>query len=104
MEQIHGVFEEDRITITEIVELVGSHKESSFVQNSKDWRVAGDRGEGQNCKFFGKKPPSLFIIRELDHDITLKILEFVLNSIEKVKPGFLISSMCIFSESNGTKS
>ena len=44
MEQIHGVFEEDRITITEIVELVGSDKESSFVQNSKDWRVAGDRG------------------------------------------------------------
>ena len=40
----------------------------------------------------------------LDHEITLKILGFVLNSIEKVKPGFLLSSMCIFSESNGTKS
>ena len=37
--------------------------------------------------------------RNVDHDITLKILEFILNSIEKVKPGFLLSS-----ESNGTKS
>ena len=27
----------------------------------------------------------------------------VLNSIEKVKPVFLLSSMCMFSESNGTK-
>ena len=27
----------------------------------------------------------------------------VLNSIEKVKPGFLLSLMCMFSESNGTK-
>ena len=41
---------------------------------------------------------------KLDHEIILKILEFVLNSIEKVKPGFLLSSMCIFSESNETKS
>ena len=41
---------------------------------------------------------------DINHEITLKILEFVLNSIEKVKPGFLLSSMCIFSESNGTKS
>ena len=40
----------------------------------------------------------------LDHEITLKILEFVLNSIEKVKPGFLLFSMCKLSESNGTKS
>ena len=39
-----------------------------------------------------------------DHEITLKISEFVLNSIEKVKPGFLLSSMCIFSELNKTKS
>ena len=36
----------------------------------------------------------------LDHETTLEISEFVLNSIEKVKPGFLLSSMCIFSESN----
>ena len=39
----------------------------------------------------------------LDHDITLKILEFVLNLTEKVKPVFLLSTMYIFSESNGTK-
>ena len=39
----------------------------------------------------------------IDHEITLKILEFVLNLIEKEKPGFLLSSMCIFSELNGTK-
>ena len=31
--------------------------------------------------------------------ITLKILEFVLNSTEKVKPGFLLSLMCVFSQS-----
>ena len=41
---------------------------------------------------------------DIDHEITLKIFEVVLNSIEKVKPGFSLSSMCIFSESNGTKS
>ena len=41
---------------------------------------------------------------DINHEITLKILEFVLNSIEKVKPGFLLSSMCRFSELNGTKS
>ena len=40
----------------------------------------------------------------LDHEITLKILEFILNSIEKVKLGFLLSLMCMFPESNGTKS
>ena len=39
----------------------------------------------------------------LDHEITLKILEFILNSVEKVKPGFLLSSMCMFPESNRTK-
>ena len=39
-----------------------------------------------------------------DHEITLKILEFILNSIEKLKPRFLLSSMCMFPESNGTKS
>ena len=43
-------------------------------------------------------------LRVLDHEITLKILEFILNLIEKVKPGFLLSSMCMFPEMNGTKS
>ena len=37
-------------------------------------------------------------------DMIYKILEFVFNSIEKVKPVFLPFSMCIFFESNGTKS
>ena len=40
----------------------------------------------------------------LDHEITLKILGFILNPIEKVKPGFSLSSMCMFAESNWTKS
>ena len=40
----------------------------------------------------------------LDHEITLEILVFVLNLTEKVKSVFLLSTMCIFSESNGTKS
>ena len=35
-----------------------------------------------------------------DHEITLKILEFIINLIEKVKPGFLLSSMCMFPKSN----
>lgn len=61
MEQIHDVFEENRITITEIVELVRSDEESSFVQNCKDWRVAGDRGESQNCNFFGN-PPHVYLL------------------------------------------
>ena len=39
----------------------------------------------------------------LDDEITLKILEFILGWIEKVKPGFSFSSMCIFPESNETK-
>ena len=51
-----------------------------------------------------KIPESFWNHMFLDHDITLKILEFVLNAIEKVKPVFLLSSMCIFSESNVTKS
>ena len=37
------------------------------------------------------------------HDITLNISEFILNSVEKVKPGLKFSSMCMFSESNGSK-
>ena len=44
------------------------------------------------------------ILTLIDHEIALKILEFVFNSIEKVKPGFLLSSMCVFSETNRTKS
>ena len=36
-------------------------------------------------------------------DITLTISEFILNSIEKVKRGSKFSSMCMFSESNGSK-
>ena len=39
----------------------------------------------------------------IDHEITLNISKFILNSIEKVKPGFSFFSMCIFPESNGTK-
>ena len=41
---------------------------------------------------------------KLDHEITLNVLESIINSIEKVKPGILLSSMCMFPESNGTKS
>ena len=37
----------------------------------------------------------------IDHEITLKILKFILNLKEKVKPGFLLSSMCMFPELNG---
>ena len=41
----------------------------------------------------------------LDHEITLNIFKFVLNSIEKVKPGFSFSYlMCMFPESSGKKS
>ena len=31
----------------------------------------------------------------IDHEITLKTWKFILNSIEKVKPGFLLFSMCV---------
>ena len=34
----------------------------------------------------------------IDHEITLKIFEFILISIEKVKLVFLLSSMCMFPE------
>ena len=40
----------------------------------------------------------------LDYEITLKTLEFVLNSLKKVQPDFLYSSMYIFPESNGKNS
>ena len=39
----------------------------------------------------------------IDHEITLKILEFIPNSIEKVKPGLLLSLMCMFPESSGSQ-
>ena len=48
--------------------------------------------------------PEAKVIINIDHEIKLKILEFILNSLKKVKPGFLLSSMCIFPETNGTKS
>ena len=32
----------------------------------------------------------------------MKIVEFIFNSTEKAKPGFLPSSLCMFPESNGT--
>ena len=43
-------------------------------------------------------------LMEIGHEITPTISEFVRNSIEKVKPVFLLSSMCISSELNETKS
>ena len=35
----------------------------------------------------------------LDRKITLKILEFILNWVEQVETGFLLSLMCMFPES-----
>ena len=43
-------------------------------------------------------------LKVIDHEITLKILEFTFNSKEKVEPVSLLSSMCMFLELNGTKS
>lgn len=39
----------------------------------------------------------------VDDEINLKILDFTLNSIEKTKPDFLLSTKYMFPESNGTK-
>ena len=39
----------------------------------------------------------------IEYNITLKILEIYLNSIEKAKPGFLLSLMYMFHESNWKK-
>ena len=39
----------------------------------------------------------------IDHEITLKVLKLFLNSIEKVKPAFLLFSVYMFPESNWTK-
>ena len=43
------------------------------------------------------------MISLINHEITLKILEFILNSIEKVKLGSLFSSMCMLPGSNRKK-
>ena len=42
-------------------------------------------------------------VKIIDHEITLKMLEFIFHSIDKVKSGFLPSSACMFPELNGTK-
>ena len=34
----------------------------------------------------------------IDHEINLKIFEFIINSIEKVKSVFLLISICMFPE------
>ena len=39
----------------------------------------------------------------IDHEIILKILVFFLNSVENVKPGFLLSLVSMFPESKGIK-
>ena len=44
---------------------------------------------------------SSFVV--LDHETTLNILEFFLNSIKKSKSWVLLSSMCMFPQLNGTK-
>ena len=41
---------------------------------------------------------------DIDHEITLKILEFVLNSIEKVKPGFYFPQCVCFLNQTGQNS
>ena len=43
-------------------------------------------------------------LKVIDHEITLKILEFTFNSKEKVESVSLLSSKCMFLELNGTKS
>ena len=55
---------------------------------------------GQSASYIWSAPYSA----TLDHEISLEILEFILNLIEKVKHGFLLSSMCMFLESNQTNS
>ena len=42
-------------------------------------------------------------VKIIDHEITLKMLEFIFHSIDKVKSGFLPSSACMFPELSGTK-
>ena len=34
------------------------------------------------------------MLDNIDHNITLKILEFLLNLIEKVKPGYVYKHLC----------
>ena len=57
-----------------------------------------------NCSCLHSTTQKAYKAREMDHEFTLKILKFTLNSIEKVKPDFLLSSMGMFPESNRTKS
>ena len=67
-------------------------------------RLCWQRDQSQSpirASYIGNIKNEIFII---DHQITLKILEFVLNAIEKVKHVFLLSSMCVFPGSNGAKS
>ena len=45
-----------------------------------------------------------FLYTYIDHEINLKTLEFIINSIGKIKSVFLLSSMCMFPESNREKS
>ena len=57
-----------------------------------------------NLLFFKAVPPNLGSLLHiitpysaiLDYEITLNILEFILNSIKKVKPGFSFSLTCMF--------
>ena len=58
---------------------------------------------GPNEEFFLSRN-LLWIVVTVEHEITLEILKFIFNLIEKVKPGFLFSSVCMFPEKNGTKS
>ena len=54
---------------------------------------------------FGRPAPyNQLLIQQLDYEITLNILEFIISFIEQIKPGFSLSSMCRFPELNGIKS
>ena len=69
-----------------------------LVHKSFSWLLSSDLYQITSCSnYFNITITSITI----DHEITLKILEFILNSIKEIKPGFLFSSMCMFSESNG---
>ena len=60
---------------------------------------------GQNflAPLFLKQVLFFFYLDNIDHEITVKNLEFIHNSIEKVKAGFLLSSLFMPSELNGAK-
>ena len=55
------------------------------------------------AKLWNSSPVEFFPLGYVNHELTLKVLEFILNSIEKVKPVFSLSSMCVFPELNRTK-